>query len=73
MNTYARASAIGLDGNTYVQGQPLAYSAAVIQDGPVGVVFEWADPSLKQNPSTRLWYSTELRRAGSGIVSRANP
>ena len=50
MNTYARASAVGLDGNAYVQGQPLGYFAAVIQDGPVGVVFQWANPSLEQIP-----------------------
>ncbi|MGJ4167499.1 hypothetical protein [Corynebacterium macclintockiae] len=50
MSTYARASATGLDGNAYVQGQPMGYFAAVIQDGPVGVVFQWADPSLEQIP-----------------------
>ena len=50
MNTYARVSAVGLDGNAYVSGQPLGYFAAVIQDGPVGVVFQWANPSLEQIP-----------------------
>lgn len=50
MNPYARASAIGLDRSAYVPGQPLGYFAAVIQDGPVGVVFQWADPSLEEIP-----------------------